>query len=102
MAFFISPATKLERAVRSLLILQGKATWADAFISNESRDRPLPNRTMVSRNFSPTRPYRPEGVCSLEIQHHFFGVAQPGEVDTITSVAMDAYLGDTMDTLNLG
>lgn len=102
MAFFVSSASKLERAVRALLILQGKATWDDAFISNESRTRPLPNRTFVAASFSPTRPYRPEGVCQIEIQHHFSAVAQPGVVVTQPSVDMDAYLGDTLDTLNLG
>lgn len=102
MAYFVSPASKLERAMRSLLILQGKATWDDAFISNDSRDRILPNRTFVVTSFNPTRPYRPEGVCQMEIWHHFSAPAQPGQAVTQPSVDFDAYLGDTFDTLNLG
>ena len=102
MAFFISPASKLERAVRALLILQGKANWEDAFIANDSRTRTLPNRTFVVRNFNPTRPHRPEGVCQLEIQHHFAAAAQPEQENTAPAVNLDAYLGDTFDTLNLG
>ena len=102
MSFFVSPSSKLERAFRALLILQGKATWDDAFISNESRDRSLPNRSFVVRSFSPTRPYRPEGVCQIEIQHHFSAPAQPGQVVTQPSVNLDNYLGATFDTLNLG
>lgn len=102
MAFFVSLPTKFEKAVRALLILQGKATWDDAFISNDSRQRTLPNRTMIVSSFSPTRPYRPEGVCQLEIQHHFDAVAQPGQIVTAPEVGIDGYLGDTMDTLNLG
>lgn len=102
MAFFISPASKFERAVRALMILQGKATVDDAFISNDSRSRTLPNRTFVVRNFNPTRGWRPEGVCQLEIQHHFQAVAQPNQPITQPGVDLDTYLGDTFDTLNLG
>ena len=102
MAFFVSPASKLERALRALLILQGKATWDNTFIANDSRDRVLPNRTFVVRGFNPTRGWRPEGVCQVEIQHHFSAPAQPGQSVTQPSVDLDAYLGDTFDTLNLG
>ena len=102
MAFFTSPATKLERAMRALLILQGKATWNDSFISNDSRARTLPNRTFVVSSFNPTKGWRPEGVCQMEIQHHFSAPVQPGQQVTQPSVDLDAYLGDTMDTLNLG
>ena len=102
MAFFISPASKLERAVRALLILKGKATWDDTFISNDSRTRVLPNRSFDVTSFSPTRPYRPEGVCQMQIQHHFSAPAQPGQVVTQPGVDLDAYVGDTFDTLNLG
>lgn len=102
MAFFINPATKLERAMRSLLILQGKATWAEAFISNDSRTRTLPNRTFVVRAFNPTRGWRPEGVCQMEIQHHFRANSQPGQPVTTPGVELDSYMGDTFDTLNLG
>lgn len=102
MATFLSPASKLERAIRSLLILQGKANWADTFISNESRDRGLPNRTIVVSSFSPTRAWRPEGVCQFEIQHHFSAPAQSGQEATQPRVDLDAYLGNTFDTLNMG
>lgn len=102
MAFFISSASKFERALRTLLILRGKATWDDSFISNDSRSRTLPNRTFVVTSFSPTRPYRPEGICQMQIQHHFSAPAQSGQVVTQPGVDLDAYLGDTFDTLNLG
>ena len=104
MAFFVSPASKFERAMRALLILQGKATWSDAFISNESKPatRALPNRTIIATSFSPTRPYRPEGVCHMEIWHHFDGIDQPNQTPNSQQTAMDSYLGDTFDTLNLG
>ena len=102
MAHFLSPASKFERAMRALLILKGKATRDDAFISNDSRDRILPNRTFCVTSFSPTRPYRPEGVCQMEIQHHFSAPAQPGQVVTQPRVDLDTYVGDTFDTLNLG
>ena len=102
MAFFISPASKFERAMRALLILQGKGTWNDSFISNDSRTRPLPNRTFVVTSFNPTRPYRPEGVCQMQIQHHFAAVDQPNQAANTQQVGMENYLGDTFDTLNLG
>ncbi len=88
--------------MRALLILQGKGTWDDSFISNDSRARKLPNRTFVVRSIIRTRPWRPEAVCQLEIQHHFQAVAQPDQEVTKPGVDMDAYLGDTEDTLNLG
>ena len=102
MAFFVSPASKFERAMRALLFLQGKAKWDNAFISNDSRERKLPNRTFVVNSFSPTRGWRPEGVCQMQIQHHFSAPAQPNQVVTQPSVDLDAYLGTTFDTLNLG
>lgn len=90
--------------MRALLILQGKATWSDAFISNESKPatRALPNRTIIATSFSPTRPYRPEGVCHMEIWHHFDGIDQQNQTPNSQQTAMDSYLGDTFDTLNLG
>ncbi len=90
--------------MRALLILQQKGTWADSYISNQSLgiDRQLPNRTFVVRNFSPTRGWRPEGVCQLEIQHHFDATVQPGTNPNQPRLALDNYLGDMLDTLNLG
>jgi hypothetical protein len=102
MAFFINPSTKFERACRALLILQKKATWEDSFISLDSRSRILPNRTFSVRQFIPTRGWRPEGVCDLEIQHHFSAVDQPNEAPNTQQVSMENYVGDTLDTLNLG
>ena len=102
MAFFSNTASKLERAMRALLFLQGKTSWDDSFISNDSRERTLPNRTFVVRSFSPTRGWRPEGVCQMEIQHHFRAIAQPTQAVTQPGVDMMAYVGDTFDTLNLG
>lgn len=37
-----------------------------------------------------------------EIQHHFHGIDQPNQPDNTQQVAMAAYVGDTLDTLNLG
>lgn len=102
MAYFVNSASQFERAVRALIIFQGKGTIANSYISNESVTRTLPNRTFVGSAFSPTRPYRPEGVVQLEIQHHFAAVLQPNQTNPAQRVAMDAFVGDTMDTLNLG
>ena len=38
----------------------------------------------------------------MEIQHHFLAAAQPNQQVTQPGVDLDAYLGDTFDTLNLG
>ena len=102
MAFFLSPASKFERALRALLVYQGKGTFANTYIAAESVERALPNRTLQTVAFNPTRPYRPEGVCHLEIQHHFSAPLQPGVANPTNRVALDAYVGDTFDTLNLG
>lgn len=109
MAFFVNPSSKLEKAVRALLILQGKATWGNSFISNDSRLRVLPNRTLVVSSFQPEKPYRPEGRCFLEIQHHFPAIVQPNQQNAIgqpdenaQQKNLDIFFGDTMDTLNLG
>lgn len=88
--------------MRALLVLQGKTTWDDSFIANDSRTRTLPNRTFVVTSFSPTRGWRPEGVCQMEIWHNFQATAQPDQSITEPSVDLDAYLGATFDTLNLG
>ncbi len=102
MAYFISPASKLERAMRALFILQGKANWENAFIANESRPKVFPSRTFVVTSFMPTRPYRPEGVCQAQIQHHFPAVAQPDQQIIQPRIDEDTMLGDSFDTLNLG
>ena len=104
MAFFISNASKLERAMRAMFILKNLGTWGNTYISNQSldKDRTLPNRTFVVRSFSPTKPYRPEGVCQLEIQHHFDATVQPGTDPLAPRVNLDSFLGDTLDLLNIG
>lgn len=102
MANYSNPASKLERAVRALLILRGKATWENSFISNESRSRTLPNRTFVVTSFNPVRRDRPEGTCQMEIWHNFSAIDQPGQAVTQPSVDLDAFIGDTLDSLNIG
>lgn len=102
MAYFINVPSKFERAFRSLLINQGKATWEDCFISNDFRTVGLPNRRIVGSQFNPDRPYRPEGVVHCEIQHHFQAVNDQGQPVTQNRILLDNYLGDTFDTLSLG
>jgi len=93
-------ASKLERAVRALLIVHGKATFDDCFISNDSRTRNiLPNRTVLAHAQVQTRSYREEGEVHFGIQHHFPIVDQPGTAPGTQSVAMDAYVNDTEATL---
>jgi len=102
MAFFVNFPSKFERALRSLLINQGKATWEDCLISNDFRDIPLPCRKILVSQFRPDRPYRPEGVVYCEIQHRFQAVNDQGTPVTQNRILLDNYLGDTFDTLNLG
>ena len=106
MAYFLNPSGKLERALRALVALQingGQYVITDAFIANDSRPRIFPNRTFAGTAFSPSKPYRPEGVVTLEIQHYFDSIAQPNQPDVDTPrVNLEAYFGATMDVLNLG
>ena len=109
MAFFNSKPCQAEKAFRALLVLQGKASWDNSFVSNDSRVRILPNRTFVVSAFQPTRPYRPEGTVYLEIQHHFPAAIQANQQNSLGQIDYNAqnrlitnFLGDTMDTLNLG
>lgn len=93
-------SSKLERAVRALLVLQGKATMADCFISNDSRTRSiLPNRTVLANAQMQTRSYREEGEVYFGIQHHFPAIDQPGTVPGTQTTAMDKYVNDTEATL---
>lgn len=95
-----NPASKLERAVQAFLILQTKADAGETFISNDSRQRVIPNRTVIVTAFSPERPYRPEGTCYLQIQHHLPAAVQPNDGDVnIRRVEADEYLGATMDSM---
>lgn len=93
-------SSKLERAVRALLVLQGKATMNDCFISNDSRTRNiLPNRTILVHSQMQTRSYREEGEVHFGIQHHFPAVDQPGTVAGTQTSAMDSYVDDTEATM---
>ena len=110
MAIFTNPSSRLERAVRALLILQGKGVDSaafsangDTFIANDSRTRSvLPNRTVFAPRFTPTRPYRPEGVCHLQVEHHFSAALQPDDANLQQRrVDADAYLGQTLATFGI-
>lgn len=111
MAFYVSLSSKLERAVRALLILQGKAmdgaaflANGDCFVSNDPRSRvALPNRTIVGVSTDMPRRHRPEGIVHLRIEHH--SEAQEDQNDPnieARRVAADMFLGNTLDTLGMG
>jgi len=101
---FNNPASKFERAFRQFLIQQGAATEADCFIANDSRSRNiLPNRTIIVVAFSPKNFFRSEGTCHVQIQHRFPALVQPGETNPDAQrIQMDAYLGDTIDSMVCG
>lgn len=101
---FNNPSSKLARAIRALLILQGKAESTDCYIYLNSSARTLPNRTILVPTFTPERPHRPEGICSVQIIHRHDGVLQSNEASDLEKrrVEMDAYLGDTLDSLMFG
>ena len=99
---FISPGSKLERAVRALLILQGKSTADATFISNDLRDRVFPNRTVLASSFTPTVPHRQGGVVTFSVEHHFNTEEQAGDLDgSARREALDAFVGATADTLTV-
>ena len=99
---FISPSSKIERAVKTFLILQGKADEATTFISNDVRVRSFPNRTILATGFSPTVPYRQGGTVYFCIQHHFSTAQDPAKPDTgAMRAAMDAFVGATADTMTI-
>lgn len=99
-----NPISKIERAIRQYLIQQGTTSVNDCFISNDSRIADiLPNRKIQCSSFTPQRPMRPEGICHLQIQHHFAAAQQPGEPNPDAQrIGMDEYLGDTMDSMLCG
>lgn len=108
MAFYITLASKVERAVRAFIILQnpqfiiGNFLNNDCFTSNSSQQRTLPNRTIVATSIDPQRKQRPEAIVHLEIQHNFSGTIQPGTTDQDTArVNLDQYVGETGDTMNI-
>ena len=109
--FYVSLASKLERAARALIILQGKSQDStsfyengDTFVANDSRTRTvLPNRTCVVPVVNPQFGHRPEGVLHLQIQHKFRAFIQPDENDwEVRRLEADNYLGATMDTMGIG
>jgi hypothetical protein len=104
MAFFTDPCSKLERAVRQLLILQGKAKDypdTDCYIGHYSQERALPSRSVIVPGFNVERSYRPEGICHLQIEHAFQAALQPNQSPSEQRVGMDTWIGQTLDTLNL-
>lgn len=95
---FHNPCSKLERAVRALLIQQGKAIEGEITTMNETQVKVLPNRVVGGTSFSPERANRPEGAVRLQIDHHF-----SAEVDGVGfRAAIDLMLGETADTLGMG
>lgn len=113
MPAYVSLASKLQRAVRCLLILQGKSMDAvtfsangDCFIAEDSRARKiLPNRSILATSVNPLhKKERPEGVVTLQIQHKFEAVLQPDEQDDWEKrrLEMDQYFGATCDTMGIG
>lgn len=110
---YLSLASKLARAVRALLILQGDSSTdliqfnacGDIFIDWDSRSRTvLPNRTVVVSSVDPQKGYRPEGILHLQIQHIFDAVLQPADYLNWETqrVKADAYMERTSDTLGIG
>ena len=100
---FVSPCSKLERAVRAFLILQGKATEAATFISNDLRDRTFPNRTILAPHFSSAAPFKQGGIVTFSIQHRFSVAKAPGGNDgNALRVTMDGFIGATVDSMTAG
>jgi hypothetical protein len=104
---FVSPSSKLERAVKAFLMLQGKAAVlidptkpvaedGNTFISNDGRVRSFPNRSILATGFSPTSSKRPDGRVYFGVQHHF---AAPGAGSTTGRAAMDLFVGASADSL---
>lgn len=96
---FNNSASKLERAVRAFLVLQGKCAWADCVTMNGTSAKAFPNRVVGSLSFSPTRNYRPEGTIRVQVDHRFSVEVLDDESQR---VALDAMVGDTQDTLGFG
>jgi hypothetical protein len=92
-------SSKLERAVRALLVLQAKGTWENTFLANDSRDRTLPNRTILTHSENYERSYREEGECHFAIQHHFKAALQSGDDDNVQRLALDEFVEATEATI---
>ena len=86
--------------MRSFLVNQGKGTWQNSFVTNDVRNRVTPNRSIVSPAVRNVKPYRPEGVVVLDIQHHF-PISDPnspyGPQDPAQALE---WIGETFDSLN--
>lgn len=93
---FISPISKLERAVKAFLIEQGKAEEGSTFISNDGRVRRFPNRTILGSALSTTAKHRPDGRVYFGVEHHF---RAPGIDAAPATAAMDAYVGASADSM---
>ena len=99
MMAFISPCSKLERAIAAFLVLQGKSATEETFVANDVRQRVFPNRTVLASGFNPTVPYRQGGVVFFSIQHHF-NVLEDDQSPQLRA-ELDAYVGDTVDTMTV-
>ena len=105
MAFFTDPCSKLERAVRQLFILKGlnqDYPNTDIYLGHYEGSRAAPSRSIIVSQFDPDHPHVPEGVCHLKIWHSLSAVRQPTEMMGEQRQAMDNYVGDTIDLLNMG
>lgn len=99
---FVSPSSKIERAVQAFLVLQEKADADTTFISNDLRTRTFPNITIVATGFSPTVPHRQGGVVYFGIQHHFSVAQDPANPDNgALRAIMDGYVGATADSMTI-
>lgn len=96
------PTTKLERALAAHLLLQGKAPTEETFIASDTRERVLPNRTIQVISFTPVKGHRLEGVCEVQIVHHFPSAKQEGQTDYTARIARGQYLSATIESLTFG
>ena len=94
-ADFLDLASKLERAVRWLLISNGAGTSADVFTSGHVGERPLPNRTVIVETMTPIRSNRREGILHLQIQHRFDASVQDGVDPVSLRVKRDKTVAET-------
>lgn len=84
----------------SYLVNQGKGTWDNTYVSNDIRDRNTPLRSMISPIVKSTKPYRPEGVVVLEIQHHF-PISDPNNpYGPLDPQQAKEWIGETFDSIN--
>jgi hypothetical protein len=108
---YSNPADQVERAVQSLLVNMGLGTLDATYLFNDGRVRcQAQNRTLLAESVRGQRPYRPEWVVHLQIQHWFPGVqqVQPLQNDQGVDVSpwtgndrvnFNAFIGATVDLL---